>query len=285
MLPLFREIRSAVTWLKRSPNLFIRKLHAEMRRKLSSSPKPRGTINIGDVVFPYEMAVDPVCMNLIYFGDYDLEVAMVLERFLRPGMTFLDVGANVGYFSALALSLVGTNGHVHSFEPVPSIFAHLEKVARANPEHDLVCNMCGLGENDDVSIISVAGSINAGWNTMVPGFMSSDLAVETVPVRVQRLDEYLFGRGINSVDLIKIDVEGFELPILRGSQAFFEKMPNKPPIICEVQPSAYSKLGCSLRDLRGFLTRYGYRSYDPVSLSPVDVTTFSGATDVLFVSS
>jgi FkbM family methyltransferase len=231
------------------------------------------------------MALDPAHTNLMYFGDYGLEVAIVLERFLKPGMTFVDVGANVGYFSTLALRLVGKSGAVHAFEPVPSLFAQLEKVARANPQHDLVCNMCGLGENDDVSIISVAGSINAGWNTMVPGFMSSDLAVETVPVKVQRLDEYLFNRGFNSVDLIKIDVEGFELPVLRGSQAFFERTLHKPPIICEVQPSAYSKLGCSLPDLLAFLNRYGYHCYDPVSLDPLDVTTLSGATDVLFLSS
>jgi FkbM family methyltransferase len=231
------------------------------------------------------MALDPAHTNLMYFGDYGLEVAIVLERFLKPGMTFVDVGANVGYFSALALSLVGTNGHVHSFEPVPSIFAHLEKVARANPQYDLVCNMCGLGENDDVSTISVAGSVNAGWNTMVPGQMSSSIALETMSVKVQRLDEYLFSRGVGSVGLIKIDVEGFELPVLRGTQAFFERTLHKPPIICEVVPSAYSKLGCSLPDLRAFLNRYGYHCYDPVSLDPLDVTTLSGAPDVLLLAS
>jgi FkbM family methyltransferase len=279
-----RKIESAITWFKRSPHLFLKKLRAELKRKVGSTPLPVGSIWFSDAVFPYDLAVDSRMMSSIYFGDYGLDITMVLERFLRHGMTFLDVGANVGYFSALALSLVGRNGHIHAFEPVPSLFAHLEQVARANPQHDLVCNMCGLGETEDHKLISVAGGSNAGWNTMVPGFMSSNLAVETVPVRVQRLDKYLSSRRINSVDLIKIDVEGFELPVLRGSQAFFERMPNKPPIICEVAPGAYSKLGYSLRDLDAFLKRYDYRSYDPVSRNRIDVTTLSGTTDVLFLS-
>jgi FkbM family methyltransferase len=279
-----RKIQSAITWFKRSPHLFLRKLRAELKRKLSSAPPSVGSISFSDVVFPYDLAVDSQMMSSYYFGDYGLDITMILERFLRPGMTFLDVGANVGYFSALALSLVGRNGHVHAFEPVPSLFAHLEQVARVNPQHDLVCNMCGLGESEDLNLISVAGSWNAGWNTMVPGFMSSNRAVEAVSVRVQRLDEYLFSRGINSVDLIKIDVEGFELPVLRGSQAFFENMPNKPPIICEIAPGAYSKLGCSLHDLDAFLKRYDYRSYDPMKGNLIDLTTLSGMTDVLFLS-
>ena len=153
-----------------------------------------------------------------------------------------------------------------------------------NAQYDLVCNMHALGETDDLNLTSLAGSSNAGWNTMVSGFMSGSTVVETLSVKTQRLDQYLDSREIRSVDFIKIDVEGFEFPVLRGSQGFFEKTTKKPPIICEVAPGAYSRLGCSLRDLNTFLERYGYRSYDPVSRKLIDVTTLSGTTDVLFLS-
>jgi FkbM family methyltransferase len=285
MPPSLRKLKSALIWLRRSPHLFLTKTGSEIRRRSGSAPAEAGTIKLGDVAFPYDLAIDPRMMSLIYFGDYGLEIAMTLKRFLRPGMTFVDVGANVGYFSALGLSLVGKSGHVHAFEPVPPLFAQLQRVARANSQHDLVCNMHALGETDDLNLISISGSTNAGWNTIVPGFMSDSTVVETLSVKIQRLDEYLDSRNIRSVDLIKIDVEGFEFPVLRGSQGFFRKTSKKPPIICEVAPGAYSRLGCSLRDLNTFLEGYGYRSYDPVSRKLIDVTTLSGTTDVLFLSS
>jgi hypothetical protein len=102
--------------------------------------------------------------------------------------------------------------------------------------------------------------------------MSDSTAVETLSVKIR------------SADLIKVNVEGFELPVAPGSQGFFEKASRKPPIICEAVPSAYSKLGSLLRDLNAVLERYDYRSYDPTSLKVIDVTTLSGTTDVLFLS-
>lgn len=283
MSPILRKLKSAVTFFRRSPYLFLRKTRSEIRRRLESSPPSVGIIKLGDVSFPYDLEVDPRMMRAIYFGDYGLEIAILLEQFLRPGMTFLDLGANVGYFSALALDLVGSKGHVHSFEPVPSLFSRLERVAQANLEYNLACTRCALGESEDVLPISVAGNINAGWNTMVPGFMEIE-ASERIAVKVQRLDGYLEAKKIDSIDLIKIDVEGFELPVLRGTRAFFNKTAKKPPIICEVAPEAYFKLGSSLGDLKTLMEEYGYRSYNPISRKPIDVTALERTTDVLFLA-
>jgi hypothetical protein len=65
--------------------------------------------------------------RLMWAGAYERDLVELFKRSVRPGMTVLDVGANIGYFSTIAAGLVGSHGRVHAFEPVPSCFARLER--------------------------------------------------------------------------------------------------------------------------------------------------------------
>ena len=62
----------------------------------------------------------------MYYGSYAVPIVETMKRTLRPGDTFLDVGANIGYLSAIAAGLVGVTGQVHCFEPVPDYFRESE---------------------------------------------------------------------------------------------------------------------------------------------------------------
>jgi FkbM family methyltransferase len=284
MPKVFSKIVRAFALYRKNPRLLARKIGAKTRRRFFGLPPSRpGTIKLGNVLFPLDAGLGPHSETM-YYGDYAPEIALLLEKFLRPGMTFLDVGANVGYFSAFALNLIGIQGRVYSFEPVPAFFARLENVAKLNPQYHLRCNQVALGDKPCTQMISVCGKQNIGWNTMVPGFMDSSAASEVLPVNVQRLDTYLSDESIGGVDLIKIDVEGFELPVLRGAEGFLKNPRNRPPIICEVAPGAYAKLGCSLGELRSFMEQFGYTCYDAFALQPLDLCELSATTDVVFLT-
>ena len=266
-MKLIRKLGNAYRLFNKNRPVFVGRFRAEIKRNICRPPQSQN-LKLGDVVFPFDLALGPH-MEKMYFGDYGLEIAVLLKKFLKPGMTFLDVGANVGYFSALALNLVGTTGLVVSFEPVPTFADRLKTMVALNPRYRILCNDYGLGEREDTVEISICGNDNIGWNTMVPDFMAAAEISKTASVRIRRLDHYLSEERINQVDLIKIDVEGYEFPVLQGAKNFLEK--TKPIIISEIAPAAYSKLHTSLMELQIYMNQFGYRTYDS-TLRPMSLT-------------
>ena len=118
---------------------------------------------------------------------------------------------------------------------------------------------------------------------MVPGMLRGEVRARHV-VPVQRLDHYLAQRGVALVSLIKIDAEGFELPILRGASSFLDTTRLLPPILCEVAPGAYPLLGSSVADLFDYMARYGYAALDVErEARPVRAESLAGTTNVLFL--
>lgn len=220
----------------------------------------------------------------MYFGVYEPEIVALLRRFLRPGDTFIDVGANVGYLSAVAASAVGPHGAVHSFEPAPEYFSAAAAMARLNPEYNITVNHQALGAEQGTAAIAITNLANMGWNTLVPDFMSPDTVRETVDVPVTRLDDYLAAHAIDRVALVKIDVEGFEYPVLQGLSGYFERQAHRPPILCEVAPGAYPLLGASLAELSELIRGYGYRSAEVNNLDrPVELERLEETTNVVFL--
>lgn len=221
----------------------------------------------------------------MFFGSYEAGIVAVMKRFLKAGDVFIDVGANIGYLSAVGMGLVGSKGEVHSFEPVPVYYSRLNNLANANPGFRLVPQPIALSDTTGAAMVSVA-SRNIGWNTMVPGFMATSDLAYTSDVQTDRLDVYIEKNGIRRIALIKIDTEGFELPVLRGLKGHFDRG-ERPAIICEVAPAAYGLLGYSISDLHKYMSLYGYSSYrisESGSLSAVDIRGARATVDVIWLS-
>jgi FkbM family methyltransferase len=180
-----------------------------------------------------------------------------MKRFLRHGDVFIDVGANVGYLSAVGMSVVGRTGEVHSFEPVPKYYEHLRKLPVDNPQFKIICNNLAASDLTGVADI-VVSSHNPGWNTMVPTFMDQADIMQVVTVSTICLDSYIeHPVHPRKVTLIKIDTESFELPVLRGLSKYFDSG-ERPIIVCEVAPKAYALLGYKVSDLSSYMKHYGY---------------------------
>ncbi len=266
--------------LVKNPALFCRIVAAKLNtaRPLPSPPLRRkiGAIEIefGDREY---RGTAPM-----YYGSYALPLLDAMRRYLKAGDTFIDVGANIGYISAVAADIVGTPGQVHAFEPVGRYFERLSELARANPAHTIVANRCAAGATPGAGTIAVTHE--PGQNTMVPGYKRDGEVEHVEVVRVVRLDQYFSENQLHRVAMIKIDAEGFELPILKGLSAHLERCINLPVIACEIAPKAFALLDESADHLAAFMAHYDYRCVDILDAkTPVTLSGLREVQDVLFL--
>jgi FkbM family methyltransferase len=263
------------------PPLFARKCLARATAAVPFFP-PRATLRVGDVSFDCDFSLGPKVRDM-YFGAYEPEEVDLFRRFVRRGDTVVDAGANIGFFTAVAASLAGPEGEVHAFEPVPAYFQRLVALRAANPRHRFQLNNEALGAEESRAEIRVSGAGNLGWNTLVPELMPRESAAATHEVRVRRLDQYLDEHRVERLALLKVDVEGFELPLLRGFTGWLERRSERPAILCEVAPGAYPPQNARLEDLFSLLARFGYRAFSAAKAErPIAASDLRETTNVLF---
>ena len=155
-------------------------------------------------------------------GGYDSVFAEFLRNHLRRGMTFVDVGANVGLFTVIAGHLVGPNGTVISYECGHEALALLRTNVSMNWLDDRVTVVASaVSEKHGISEFAVpAGQLGLGSTTASRPVERSEI-VETYEVPTEPLADRLL--NLQFVDLVKVDVEGAELEVLRGAWPLFER--------------------------------------------------------------
>ncbi|MCA9051195.1 MAG: FkbM family methyltransferase, partial [Planctomycetaceae bacterium] len=158
--------------------------------------------------------VDVIERTLLTTGQWDPIVEHVLRSCLKRGDTFLDVGANIGYFSLLASQLIGDEGWVVSFEPSARALSKLTRHLCLNQcDNVTVCSQA-MGQSSGTAVLNWAPSSNIGGSTLNRARPSQGYS-ERVAVRA--LDDVC--REMDLVpSVIKLDVEGFELFALRGAE-------------------------------------------------------------------
>src|SRR5580704_1588648 len=271
----------AATLLAKNPALFCRVLLSKLNSTRQMPPLPAQR-RINNVVFEYDLSYYRGTAPM-YFGSYAPLVIAAMKKHLKTGDVFLDVGANIGYLSAIAEGIVGIFGQVHAFEPVPNYFERLARLAELNPEHTIIANSCGAGEKSGPCRIYITRE--PGQNTMVASYQKDREIEMSLEVPVIRLDTYIAARRIARVSMIKIDAEGFEFPILLGLQGYLESTAHRPAIICEIAPRAYPLTGKKLVDLKKYMAKFGYSARDLIDgITPVDIGSMKRVDDVLFLA-
>lgn len=271
----------AVTLLTKRPGLFCRVMIGKVNAMRRLPPLPAIT-RMNGVFFEHDLA-DYRGTAPMYFGSYAPLVVEAMKRYLSPGGVFIDIGANIGYLSAIAAGLVGPQGQVHAFEPVPDYCEKLRRVARLNPGYKISVNAQAAGEIPGMYKIYVTRE--PGQNSLIRAYQQAADIVSTVDVRVVRLDDYIESANIQRISLIKIDTEGFELPVLKGLERYFASTMDRPPVICEIAPRAYALQGRRLADLARYMARRGYSARDLIdSNARVDITAIKHVDDVLFLA-
>jgi FkbM family methyltransferase len=162
-------------------------------------------------------------------GTHKPGVQKLLANALRSGMTFYDVGANVGFYSVIAARLVGAKGNVVCFEPVPDNARRLEQNARMNGFSQVVVRGEALGGTDRTE--SFLTSSEPTWGRLATSGVPDKHTGEMV-VSVRRLDSIRTECQLPAPDMIKIDVEGAEVEVITGAIKTISE--TRPALIIEL---------------------------------------------------
>jgi len=154
---------------------------------------------------------DPVVSGALMLGVYEKFETELMRKILKPGMTVLDVGANVGYYTAIAAYRVGNHGRVIAFEPDPVNFSFLNATIKANAFQNVSAHQAALGDRNDETTLFKSPS-NMGDHRMY-AFPES---TETITVPLMTLDDFVKSQGLQKIDVIKMDIQGAEGQALRG---------------------------------------------------------------------
>jgi FkbM family methyltransferase len=184
---------------------------------------------------------------------------------LRPGDVALDVGANVGVYTLLFAQWVGPTGHVHSFEPAPDTFAALGDHVRLNGLGRVVTAVHAAVADAPGTVTFLVDNPH-GMNRLAA--RSEVSGRRTVAVPCETIDGYCERHGLRP-GLIKIDVEGFELAVLRGARRTIRAGGDRLAVFMEIHPSVWGELGVSRDELVAELAAQGLtaeplRAGDPV---------------------
>jgi FkbM family methyltransferase len=203
-----------------------------------------------------------------YLGWYERTTKRRLAEFVRPGMTVVDVGANVGVHTLPMARAVGGIGRVVAVEPTVAAFERLCRNRDLNP--DLAAR-----------IVAVHAAVGAPNGSLQPTYYSAwpleDRGVRhpvhlgaqrsTANARFSTLDALVEALGIDHVGLIKIDVDGSELDVLEGSRRVIRR--DRPTVFFELCPYLLTEVGRSARDLVTYFVSLDYELLDERSLRPV----------------
>jgi FkbM family methyltransferase len=203
----------------------------------------------------------PECVStqIALTGITEESLTTMVVMCVKPGMTFLDVGAHFGYYSLLASALVETWGHVHSFEPTPSTFSLLCKnvgrisnvsvnnVAVSNEEKTVTFNDYGL----------VYSAFNSIYSARVKPEYADSIRSKQIQVETLTLDQYVNDNKL-APDFVKIDAESAEYEILKGMQITIAQY--HPMISVEVGDGVDGVM--KSKDLILFIQGLGYKAYE-----------------------
>ena len=196
-------------------------------------------------------------------GQHELMVQEALRRQLGPGRVFIDVGCNIGMHTLLGARLVGPTGRVVALDPQPeNVRATQANVQLNGFETVTVLEAAAAAVSGETEVIVTADSL---W-TRLASVSEHPLEVRRERVSAVALDELTSRLGLERTDLVKIDVEGGELEVVRGMSGLLAE--HRPVIVCEM----HGKNGefCDLMQESGY-TVVNLEGPDPVATAGPDV--------------
>jgi FkbM family methyltransferase len=170
----------------------------------------------------YELHLGELIDLALYLQQFEPDVRAAIRRITKPGMTVLDIGANVGAHTLLFSALTGSTGRVVAFEPTDFGYRKLEKNVSLNP--NLAVELVHMALADRTARQQQV-DFRASWQTdgrRVDGLSTVDMI---------RLDEWADAHDLTRVDVIKLDVDGYEYPVLVGGQKTIAR--TRPTFIIE----------------------------------------------------
>lgn len=244
-------------------------------------PSSSQDIRIGNILF--HLPVEPSnCKSMesylvsLYNNTYEPCTAYLIDKFLCFGGSFMDIGANLGYFSAIAANRVGPSGKVYCFDIDDRCHDNLMLLKSHNPKYCIYPQHKVVGERSGE--ISFRPAENHTWNSLGTeqnGKHTGDICT----VEITTLSDFIKTHKTGMPDLIKINVEGYEHEVLVGLREALQEHNPLPKIIVEISPNP-DKIDMVFK----LMTQYGYSAFSMIPPhSPVTPNEITGFTNVLFM--
>lgn len=233
----------------------------QLLRKLY--PVKSGSSNLRTFTFQglrMEVDISKSMGAAIYWrGAHDWRPIFILKKFLRKGDTFVDIGANQGEYTLWALRKIGPEGKVIAFEPMDLLYDQLIENIKLNPDFEDTVLPIKMGLSNQSGEIRLYGreGDNEGVNTIFPT-ASHKVLIQKIPL--DTLDAQLLALKCQSLDFIKIDVEGAELQVLQGAEKTLNRF--QPKLLIEINREACLAAGYEAQDILNFLKQRNYSLYE-----------------------
>ena len=206
---------------------------------------------------------DSELAHLIYCDDFETRERHFMNAFLRPGDVFVDVGANIGLFSLIAARRVGKSGAVYAIEPAQRTFRRLQDNVKLNDFLNVQCFQSALSdESGEFPFYTSEDGFDA-WNSIARPIAGKSFSREFV--QCVTWDHFARNRALlGAVTMMKIDVEGWEVHVLRGANEALSGV-NAPLLQIEFADTVAASAGSSCKELYKMLEDLGYHMfiYDP----------------------
>ncbi len=236
------------------------------------------------VLYPWDKAN---LLNLVR-RTYDRAEFLAIPRLVKGGDIAFDLGANAGAYSVLLSRLCGPSGRVWAFEPVPDTYWRLRETLALNRCENVVAVQAAVADRQGTATMNLFDPQFSEWSTLgKPSMLGPDgrrvSPSESVEVPSHALDQFCAEHGIERVQFLKVDVEGFELSVFRGAETLLREQ--RVDFICfEISKDPLKGAGVQSRDVFKALEVHGYRSYrfekakgtfeGPVEDTPEEWTNF-----------
>lgn len=189
--------------------------------------------------------------SIVYYTPFhDYDSMRFVQRYLRSGDNFIDIGANIGEYTLLACSIIGDSGSVSAFEPVPKTVNRLKENIDINQLSQVKVYPIALGDTD--SIVSFTLTHDAVSHITVLNDLPQANKIQVPCHRLENvLEDKLYA-------MAKIDVEGGELSAIKGANKLLSQK-NPPVLMLEIN-GAFKRYGVTKKEILNYLSTFGYRS-------------------------
>ncbi len=211
----------------------------------------------------YELDLrEGIDLAIYLLGAFEPSTCRALAALVKPGMTVLDVGANIGSHTLHLARLVGPAGRVYAFEPTAFAYAKLLRNLALNPDlaTRVATYQCFLIREGSQGL---PDNVYSSWPLAARPKVHPKLLGQqksTSGARAQTLDRIMIENGDPAVHVVKLDVDGFECDVLSGASATLSR--HKPTLVMELSPYILAERGCSAEQLISLLQSRGYWLFD-----------------------
>jgi len=226
-------------------------------------------VNRGGVRWSLDLA-EGIDFSIYLLGAFEPSTAATIQKLVKPGDVALDIGANVGAHTLGLARSVGPQGRVFALEPTDFAFEKLQRNLALNPD------LAGRTVASQILLAASAGAdhsqpqIYASWPLENTGGLHPKhrgRLATTRNARIDTLDLFAASHNIDRLDFIKIDVDGHELPVLRGGLGLLTNL--RPVLLMEMSPYVHAEEQNSFADLVALLRDAAYAIQDAATWRPL----------------